>query len=130
MPTDKGLAACCWCAPNPKRRIISQWRTWRKGNLEPAPLTNRWEAKSTCNLKTCCDPPMRPMQSNPIYLVALSLYSRKYKDLACTLPFSLFPCMDQITVKTPNPKCSLYWCLIEFIDWRYSQSCWYFRPLL
>ncbi len=23
---------------------------------------------------------------------------------------------------------SLYWCLIEFIDWRYSQSCWYFRP--
>jgi hypothetical protein len=32
--------------------------------------------------------------------------------------------------KTPNTKCRLYWCLIEFIDWRYSQSCWYFRPLL
>jgi hypothetical protein len=29
-----------------------------------------------------------------------------------------------------NPKCRLYWCLIEFPDWRYSQSCWYFRPLL
>ncbi len=39
--------------------------------------------------------------------------------------------MDQISIKTPNPKCRLYWCLIiEFIDWRYSQSCWYFRPLL
>ncbi len=40
--------------------------------------------------------------------------------------------MDQITIKTPNPKCRLYWCLIGFIDWRYSQSCWYyyFRPLL
>jgi hypothetical protein len=25
----------------------------------------------------------------------------------------------------PNPKCSLYWCLIAFIDWRYSQTCWY-----
>ncbi len=25
-------------------------------------------------------------------------------------------------------KCRLYWCLIEFIDWRYSQSCWYFLP--
>jgi hypothetical protein len=25
---------------------------------------------------------------------------------------------------------SFYWCLIEFINWRYSQSCWYFRPLL
>ncbi len=25
--------------------------------------------------------------------------------------------MDQINIKTPNPKCRLYWCLIEFIDW-------------
>ncbi len=23
--------------------------------------------------------------------------------------------MDQITIKTPNPKSRLYWCLIEFI---------------
>ncbi len=39
-------------------------------------------------------------------------------------------CMNQITIKTPNPKRRLHWCLIEFIDWRYSQSCWCFRPLL
>ncbi len=32
--------------------------------------------------------------------------------------------------RTQNPKCRLYWCLIEFVDWIYSQSCWYFRPLL
>ncbi len=38
--------------------------------------------------------------------------------------------MDQITIKTQNCKCRLYWCLLEFIDWSYSQSCWYFRPLL
>ncbi len=38
-------------------------------------------------------------------------------------------CMDQISIKTPNPKCRLHWCLIKLIDWRYSQSCWYFRPL-
>ncbi len=38
--------------------------------------------------------------------------------------------MDQITIKTPNPKCRLYWCLIDFIDWKYSQSCCYFRPAL
>ncbi len=25
---------------------------------------------------------------------------------------------------------SYFWCLIQFITWRYSQSCWYFRPLL
>jgi hypothetical protein len=28
-----------------------------------------------------------------------------------------------------NPKCRLYCCLIEFKDWRYSQSYWYFLPL-
>ncbi len=38
--------------------------------------------------------------------------------------------MDQIFIETPDPRCRLYWCLTEFIDWRYSQSCWYFRPLL
>jgi hypothetical protein len=36
--------------------------------------------------------------------------------------------MDEGTIKTPFPKCRLYWCLIEFIDWRHSQSCWYFDP--
>ncbi len=24
--------------------------------------------------------------------------------------------MDQMTIKTPQPKCRLYWCLIEFIE--------------
>ncbi len=28
--------------------------------------------------------------------------------------------MDQISIKTQNPKCRLYWCSVEFIDWRYS----------
>ncbi len=37
--------------------------------------------------------------------------------------------MDQITTKTPNSKSRIYWCIIEFIEWRYSQSCWNFRPL-
>ncbi len=38
--------------------------------------------------------------------------------------------MEQITIKTPNTKCRPFWCFIEFIDWRYSQWCWYFRALL
>ncbi len=25
---------------------------------------------------------------------------------------------------------TLHWCLLEFIDWRYCQSWWYFRPLM
>jgi hypothetical protein len=30
------------------------------------------------------------------------------------------PAIDQITIMTtPNAKCRLYWCLVEFIDWRY-----------
>jgi hypothetical protein len=33
-----------------------------------------------------------------------------------------------INNKDTTPKCRLYWCLIEFIYWRNSQSCWYFRP--
>ncbi len=36
--------------------------------------------------------------------------------------------MYQITIKIPSPKFRLYWCFIEFIDWRDSQSYWYFRP--
>jgi hypothetical protein len=28
--------------------------------------------------------------------------------------------MGQILIQTLNPKCRLYWFLIEFIDWRYS----------
>ena len=38
--------------------------------------------------------------------------------------------IDQITIKTPNREGRLYWCSIEFIDWRCNQTCWYFRPLL
>ncbi len=38
--------------------------------------------------------------------------------------------LNNYCIKTPNPKCHHYWCLIKFIDWRYSQSCWYFRPAL
>jgi hypothetical protein len=37
--------------------------------------------------------------------------------------------MDKISIKTPNPKCRLYWCLIEFLDWRYSHV-GIFRPAL
>ncbi len=47
-----------------------------------------------------------------------------------TLPSFFGEAMDEGTIKKQNPKCHLHWCLIEFIDWRYSQSCWYFPPLL
>ncbi len=38
--------------------------------------------------------------------------------------------MDQITIKAKasNPKCLLYWCFTEFIDWRYSMYVGIFNP--
>jgi hypothetical protein len=33
-----------------------------------------------------------------------------------------------INYKDTKTKCRLYWCSVEFIDLRYSQSCWNFRP--
>ncbi len=33
-----------------------------------------------------------------------------------------------INYKNTKTKCRIYWGLIEFIDWRYSHSCWHFRP--
>ncbi len=43
------------------------------------------------------------------------------------LPFFL---LIILCFKDTKTKRRLYWCLIEFIDWRYSQSCWYFWPSL
>ncbi len=43
-----------------------------------------------------------------------------------TASFDTPPTIDPVSDSShhgPNPKCRLYWCLIEFIDWRYSQSC-------
>ncbi len=34
----------------------------------------------------------------------------------------------QINYKDTKTKCRLCLCLIELIDWRYIQLCWYFRP--
>ncbi len=57
---------------------------------------------------------IHPLNIYILYVVGLILH----QSCPCT--------MDQITLKTPNHKCRLYWCLIEFRDWRYSQSCWFF----
>ncbi len=63
------------------------------------------------------------------------LWKRQQPAICSRGPIIIRPCCEYlqhglITIKTPNPKCRLYWCLREFIDWRYSQSCWYFRPAL
>jgi hypothetical protein len=57
-------------------------------------------------------------------------YEQKNDSARVNTMHGFHPFMDQITTKPPNHKVRLYWCLLEFIDWRYSQSCRYFRPLM
>ncbi len=71
------------------------------------------------------DPSASPSSGEVIILVCLSEQETRLV-ISITHPDH----GSLIFVKTPNPKCRLCWCLIEFTDWRYSQSCWYFRPLL
>jgi hypothetical protein len=58
-----------------------------------------------------------------------------FKQILRAIVISLPGCENPGTVhgrnnyEEPNPKCRLYWCLIEFVDWRYTHSCWYFQPL-
>ncbi len=51
------------------------------------------------------------------------VWAKNYKHTAyysyCTgLEQSVVFSTVVISINTPNPKCRLYWCLIEFIDWR------------
>jgi hypothetical protein len=74
-----------------------------------------WERSSTC----------------PLFTTATSFASWTRSPLFFRwIRYSQADNMDQITIMPPNPKCRLYWFLIEFSDWRYSQSCWYFLSLL
>ncbi len=47
----------------------------------------------------------------------------------CSKP-GLMGLQHGLTIKTSNPKCRLYWCLIEFRDWKYSRSCLIFSTPL
>jgi hypothetical protein len=52
-----------------------------------------------------------------IYRVRRKIRTKNYKQ--CRL-FGLYQ-LPRIS-KIPNPKCRLYWCLIEFIDWRLERQ--------
>jgi len=51
----------------------------------------------------------------PLLLVSKSKSNQNYLLLLLNRRIYVPPTMDQITIKTPNPKCRLYWCVIEFI---------------
>ncbi len=85
------------------QKITEDINFWGRGNR------GFWLCDVAILVMYCIDAPQM-IVTQPVYRTAL--------------PFSIlngFP-MDQIIIKTPNLKFRLYWCLIEFIDWRYSQS--------
>ncbi len=50
-----------------------------------------------------------------------------------TYPIYIFVSLDEALFQSLHRpfRCGRHkWCLIKFTDWRYSQSCWYCRPLL
>jgi hypothetical protein len=59
---------------------------------------------------------------------SLAIYLILNTSTALSFRLLYFSLIDQITIKTTNHECRLYWCLTEFIDWRYSQLCCIFDP--
>ncbi len=59
------------------------------------------------------DPPFASAQ----VLLRIAVAAALSVQLRLQLPIGLVGwVMDQISIKTSNTKCRLYWCLIEFID--------------
>jgi hypothetical protein len=58
-------------------------------------------------------------------------YYRRKDDIVIVLSqvlcfsFSARNIYSMDCIKTPTPKCRLYWCLIEFIHWRYTPAAKY-----
>jgi hypothetical protein len=78
-----------------------------------------------------CTNPGRPnpksLLHNTRFLFLLEKAENGAADRAKEVPFKwrVMSCSHHgpnLYIKTLYPRCRLYWCLIEFIYWRYSQS--------
>ncbi len=54
------------------------------------------------------------LYSSPCGLCGMDEWTIRHRTEPTSL-WTVVP-MDEGTIKTPNPNCRLYWCLIEFID--------------
>ncbi len=75
----------------------------------------------------------RLAESNPRnrFLVSLNVYKyglRSEEGRGWIGGWGVVEGHGPIKCRDTKTKCRLYWCLIELIDWIYSQLCWYFRP--
>ncbi len=55
---------------------------------------------------SCCSP---PLSSSSVSILCELVEESSSPPASFLLP------IHQISIKTPNPKCRLYWCLLEFI---------------
>ncbi len=83
-------------------------------------------------LRTCPLPPPLSL-SLSFFSVKATEYDTEWRNHYCMSSLNLLIKDDLaghglINFKNTKTKCRICWCLIEFRDWRYSQSCWYFRP--
>ncbi len=62
------------------------------------------------------------------HLLLQAAIQRQGTRLFFLLPTTVLQLQWLIDYKDTKTKCRLYWCSMEFIDWRDSQSYWYFRP--
>jgi hypothetical protein len=90
---------------------------------------NRFQGRnsaSLCSLTGRYVNPIPPRFLAPIDSLKIPAQNKQMRETVhCTDPYSTARnlCLDS--------RARLYWCLIEFIefiDWRYSQSCRYFYP--
>ncbi len=88
---------------------------------------------------TCVPPPATPASTPPPPSTPCLPPPRAFKYYRCVFAFSGVTnnhgLINNIVTKAEcchlrkfTCKGTLRRCLLEFIDWRYSQSCWYFRP--
>ncbi len=110
----------------------------------PALLNNKPLLRLSRGSSLDSQPPRSPFQSNPLLTAhdyAKSPLMEGCPDSGAVTTFSggylggesddegdsqgVIQAWTKELYTTQNPRCRLYWCLIEFIDWRY-QLCWYF----
>ncbi len=124
---------------NPNQKSATLRRSFSSNESAPANrkkgfYTNRNPNKQEDSMHFCMNR-FRTLNSFQIFKIKIKK-SRTYSGWCSFQGISNNTTLMQIQsgrtvhLKIPNPKCRLYWCLIEFIGWSCCQSGWYFRPAL
>ncbi len=95
-------------------------------NISSAGRGSRW---CRCSTRSCPRPESSPWTSTGVES-SRPPSPTSHRSSTLSGPRSILLKRGTTWTKYGIYKVSSFWCLIEFIDWRYSQSCWYFLLLL